>query len=102
MKTKPSSIAPQEETPDLTSQPVPATAGGWLMFAIGKWGIGGACLALAAGALYFVYGDLRETTRQMVQDQKEQNIANLRVVVENTEAITRTGEAISEVGEAVE
>ena len=72
------------------------------MFAIGKWGIGGACLALAAGALYFVYGDLRETTRQMVQDQKEQNIANLRVVVENTEAITRTGEAISEVGEAVE
>ena len=80
---------------------VPTSPSGWLMFAIGKWGIGGACLALAAGALYYVYGDLRSTTKQMLQDQKEQNLANLRVVVENTEAITKTGEAIGEVGEAV-
>lgn len=92
----------QDVKPEAAALPVPGSPSAWLAYATGKWGIGGACVALAVLGLCYVYNDLRDTTKQMVSDQKESNAANLQVVIRNTEAITKTGEAIGEVGEAVE
>jgi hypothetical protein len=97
-------MPPEATVPEVKTEApaVPTSAAGWLAYATGKWGIGGACVALAVAGLCYVYSDLRDTTRQMVSDQKEASNANLQVVIRNTEVITKTGQAIEEVGESVQ
>jgi hypothetical protein len=58
-------------------------------------------VALAVLGLCYVYNDLRETTRQMVVDQKQASTENLKVVVQAVEAINTNTSTMEEVGEAV-
>jgi hypothetical protein len=96
-------MPPDATVPEVKADsPVPTTPGAWLAYATGKWGIGGACVALAVLGLCYVYNDLRDTTKQMVVDQKESSTANLRVVVQAVESINSNTDTMEKVGESVE